>query len=232
MFLHVATNIKDEEMLKSRFEHKSKVYMTEYKNKIYNLSEILCSSTDDKDRLLNELFNNIKNGRKNNELVILYFDNLDDIKKIDTTNVITSNCLILEENILNISRGSCGDYEEKLNILCIDGFNDFIRELNQCAIERDISGMVQDSKLDVIADTFIAFDKVEFNDTVSTSMKINDWNYLALKIDTNMTEYECKKWIFNGMINAVSNIIDEDINYGVNDSFFYNLRDFLCLITF
>lgn len=135
------------------------------------------------------------------------------------------------ENIINISNASYGEYEKKLSILNKEGFKDFIDELRNRSIERKLSGMVHYQCLNDIADTLIAFDKVEFDDYCITSMKIRDLKTLKEKSNLKMTDNEFYKWILNGMINRVANIIDEDINYGVADNFFTNLKEFLSLIS-
>lgn len=135
------------------------------------------------------------------------------------------------ENIINISNTSYGEYEKKLSILNKEGFKDFIDELRNRSIERKLSGMVHYQCLNDIADTLIAFDKVEFDDYCITSMKIRDLKTLKEKSNLKMTDNEFYKWILNGMINRVANIIDEDINYGVADNFFTNLKEFLSLIS-
>ena len=135
------------------------------------------------------------------------------------------------ENIINISNASYGEYEKKLSILNKEGFKDFIDELRNRSIERKLSGMVHYQCLNDIADTLIAFDKVEFDDYCITSMKIRDLKTLKEKSNLKMTDNEFYKWILNGMINRVANIIDEDINYGVADNFFINLKEFLSLIS-
>ena len=61
-------------------------------------------------------------------------------------------------------------------------------------------------------------------------MVIKNWEQLRLKSKLNITESAFYKWVLNGMINGIANIIDEDINYGVHNMFFINLKDFLCLI--
>jgi hypothetical protein len=135
------------------------------------------------------------------------------------------------ENIINISNASYGEYEKKLSILNKEGFKDFIDELRNRSIERKLSGMVHYQCLNDIADTLIAFDKVEFDDYCITSMKIRDLKTFKEKSNLKMTDNEFYKWILNGMINRVANIIDEDINYGVADNFFTNLKEFLSLIS-
>ena len=135
------------------------------------------------------------------------------------------------ENIINISNASYGEYEKKLSILNKEGFKDFIDELRNRSIERKLSGMVHYQCLNDIADTLIAFDKVEFDDYCITSMKIRDLKTLKEKSNLKMTDNEFYKWILNGMINRVANIIDKDINYGVADNFFTNLKEFLSLIS-
>ena len=135
------------------------------------------------------------------------------------------------ENIINISNTSYGEYEKKLSILNKEGFKDFIDELRNRSIERKLSGMVHYQCLNDIADTLIAFDKVEFDDYCITSMKIRDLKTLKEKSNLKMTDNEFYKWILNGMINRVANILDEDINYGVADNFFTNLKEFLSLIS-
>lgn len=135
------------------------------------------------------------------------------------------------ENIINISNASYGEYEKKLSILNKEGFKDFIDELRNRSIERKLSGMVHYQCLNDIADTLITFDKVEFDDYCITSMKIRDLKTLKEKSNLKMTDNEFYKWILNGMINRVANIIDEDINYGVADNFFTNLKEFLSLIS-
>lgn len=135
------------------------------------------------------------------------------------------------ENIINISNASYGEYEKKLSILNKERFKDFIDELRNRSIERKLSGMVHYQCLNDIADTLIAFDKVEFDDYCITSMKIRDLKTLKEKSNLKMTDNEFYKWILNGMINRVANIIDEDINYGVADNFFTNLKEFLSLIS-
>jgi hypothetical protein len=130
----------------------------------------------------------------------------------------------MEENILNISQSNYGKYEEKLDIVNKEGFDRFIKKLQDESINRNLAGMVHYECLKDIAKTFLAFHKIKFDENVSTSMVIRNWK------DLNMTECECMQWIFNGIINSVANIIDEDINYGEDNSFYKNLKDFLCLI--
>jgi hypothetical protein len=46
------------------------------------------------------------------------------------------------------------------------------------------------------------FDKVEFDQDYVSMMVIKNWDNLRQRIDPNMTERECMKWVFNGMING------------------------------
>jgi len=136
----------------------------------------------------------------------------------------------MEENVLYISSSNYGEYEEKLKILNKEGFDKFLKLLEDESINRNLAGMVQYEGLKDIVKTFLAFDKIEFDEDYATGMVIRNWKNLNQKINLNMTEYECIQWILNGMINDVANIIDEDIRYGTDNSFFKDLRDFLCLI--
>ena len=72
--------------------------------------------------------------------------------------------------------------------------------------------------------------ELEIDDYCVTSMEIRNLEVLKQKSKLKMTDNEFSKWLINGMINRVTNIIDEDINYGVSDSFYNNLKDFLCFI--
>lgn len=137
----------------------------------------------------------------------------------------------MEENVLYVSSRNYGEYEEKLKILNKEDFDKFLKVLENESIDRNLAGMVQYECLRHIAKTFLAFDKIEFDEDYGTGMVIRNWENLNQKINLNMTEYQCIKWILNGMINGVSNIIDEDIRYGVDNSLFKNLRDFLCLMS-
>lgn len=134
------------------------------------------------------------------------------------------------ENIFNISDNSYGEYSIKLNILNKEGFNKLLKELTDEAIDRNLAGFVCYESLNLIAKTLSAFDKITFDKNNNTMMDIKNWNSLNQRIDSNMTERKCIKWVLNGMINAVAEIIDEDIMYGADNSFYKNLRDFLCLI--
>ncbi|MDO7204298.1 hypothetical protein Q5M85_09210 [Paraclostridium bifermentans] len=136
----------------------------------------------------------------------------------------------MKENILNISQSNYGEYEEKLNILSKGSFDTFIKELKKISIKRNLAGMVNYECLCFIKNTLLAFDKIEFNDSISSSMIIGNWEQLRLKSNLNLTEREFYKWVYNGMINSISNIIDEDIMYNTSNMFLLNLRDFLCLI--
>jgi hypothetical protein len=102
--------------------------------------------------------------------------------------------------------------------------------LHEESINRSLSGFVEYESLSLIAKTLAAFDKVEFDQDYVPMMKINNWNNLTQRINQTMTERECEKWILNGMINKVVEIIDEDIRYGNSNNFYKNLRDFLCLL--
>lgn len=135
------------------------------------------------------------------------------------------------ENILNISDSSYGEYATKLNIVSRDGFDKFLKNLNEECIQRSISGVIKYECLDLIGKTLSAFDKVEFEQDCVSLMLIKNWYNLSRRIDPNMTERECMKWVLNGMINGVVEIIDEDIRYGIDNPFYKNLRDFLCLIS-
>ncbi len=135
-----------------------------------------------------------------------------------------------KENILNISDNSYGEYATKLNILDIEGFNEFLEELHDESINRSLSGLVEYEGLSLIAKTLSAFDKVEFDQDYTPMMTINNWDSLRQRIEPTLTSRECEKWIFNGMINKIVEIIDEDIRYGCSNNFYKNLRDFLCLI--
>lgn len=137
---------------------------------------------------------------------------------------------LMGENIINISNSSYGEYEKKLNIINEEGFKDFINELRYRSTERKLSGMVHHQYLNDIADTLIAFDKVEFYDYCVTSMQIRNLEILNQKSNLKMSDSEFYKWVLNGMINKVANTIDEDINYGVADNFFTNLKELLSLI--
>ena len=136
----------------------------------------------------------------------------------------------MENNILNISESNYGEYEEKLKILSKESFDDFIKRLEDEEVKRKLSGMVNYECLYFIKNTLLAFDKIEFDNSISTSMVIKNWEQLRLKSKLNITESAFYKWVLNGMINGIANIIDEDINYGVHNMFFINLKDFLCLI--
>ncbi|EQK39982.1 hypothetical protein C672_3501 [[Clostridium] bifermentans ATCC 638] len=136
----------------------------------------------------------------------------------------------MKENILNISQSNYGEYEEKLNILSKVSFDTFIKELEKISIKRNLAGMVNYECLCFIKNTLLAFDKIEFNDSISSSMIIVNWEQLRLKSNLNLTEREFYKWVYNGMINGISNIIDEDIMYNTSNRFLLNLRDFFCLI--
>lgn len=135
-----------------------------------------------------------------------------------------------EGNILNISDNSYGEYATKLNILDIGGFNKFLKELHDESINRNLSGFVKYEGLSLIAKTLSAFDKVEFDQDYLPMITINNWDRLRSRIEPTLTTRECEKWILNGMINEVVEIIDEDIRYGCSNKFYENLRDFLCLI--
>lgn len=124
-----------------------------------------------------------------------------------------------KENIFNISDNSYGEYATKLNILDIEGFNEFLKELHDESINRSLAGFVKYEGLSLIAKTLSAFDKVEFDQDYVPMMTINNWNSLRQRIEPAMTERECQKWILNGMINKTVEIIDEDIRYGDMTSF-------------
>lgn len=96
MFSHIVTNIKDTNKLRDLFESKSNIEFDSVKREVYNLTEIL--NTKD-EKLLNNIFCKIKTGRKDNVLVILYLDYMQDIEKINKNQIMTSNCLILKETI-------------------------------------------------------------------------------------------------------------------------------------
>ncbi|MEG1482925.1 MAG: hypothetical protein RSA57_03905 [Cetobacterium sp.] len=136
----------------------------------------------------------------------------------------------MKENILNISANSYGEYTTKLNILDMEGFNEFLKELHAESINRSLSGFVEYESLILIEKTLSSFDKVEFDQDYAPTMTINNWDSLRQRIEPTMTERECEKWILNGMINKIVEIIDEDIRYGASNNFYKNLRDFLCLI--
>ncbi|WP_315069356.1 hypothetical protein [uncultured Clostridium sp.] len=139
----------------------------------------------------------------------------------------------MEENIFYISSSTYGEYEEKLKILNKEDFDKFLEALEALeaeSIDRNLAGMVHYEGLKNIAKTFLAFDKIDFDGHYGTGMVIRNWNKLNEAINLNMTKYECMQWILNGMINEVANIIDEDIRYGVDNSFFKDFRDFLCLM--
>lgn len=136
----------------------------------------------------------------------------------------------MEKNILNISDGSYGEYATKLNILNEDGFNKFLKELKEACIDRSLSGFVEYEGLRLIAVTLSAFDKIEFDQDYAPMMTIKNWENLRQGINPDMSERECVKWVLNGMINTVVEVIDEDIRYGDSNDFYKNLRDFLCLM--
>lgn len=135
-----------------------------------------------------------------------------------------------KENILNISDNSYGQYATKLNILNVEGFNEFLKKLHDESINRNLSGFVEYESLSLIAKTLSAFDKVEFDQDYAPMMTINNWDNLRQRIEPAMTERECEKWILNGMINKIVEIIDEDVRYGDSNKFYKSLRDFLSLI--
>lgn len=84
--------------VKIQFENESNVNMDDYKKEIYNLSDILIADTKTKEELLNKMYKSLMIGRRNNVLVILFFDKAEDIKIIDENGLVRSNCFILEEN--------------------------------------------------------------------------------------------------------------------------------------
>ncbi|NFK66332.1 hypothetical protein FDB14_17475 [Clostridium botulinum] len=136
----------------------------------------------------------------------------------------------MEENILYISPSTYGEYEEKLKILNKEGFDKLLKKLEDESIDRNLAGMVHYEDLKNIVKTLLAFDKIDFDGDYGTGMVIRNWKKLNETINLNMTEYECMQWILNGMINELANIIDEDIRYGVDNSFFKDFRDLLCLM--
>lgn len=134
-------------------------------------------------------------------------------------------------NLLNITNSTYGEYTEKLNILNHKGFNEFIEQLENISINRNLSGMACYKDLASIAMFLTSFDEIRFDDNLGTSMYLVDFTKIMNKFNPNMTDQEFKKWIYNGMICGVASMIDEDIRYGViNDTFLCNLRDFLCSI--
>ncbi len=98
MFLHIATNIKDMNKLKGEFENKSKINMDDYKKEIYNLADILTETHVNRDTILKKMFESLASGRKDNILVILFYDKVEDIKEIYKNEVIINNCYLLEDS--------------------------------------------------------------------------------------------------------------------------------------
>ncbi|KEI84170.1 hypothetical protein EJM73_06475 [Clostridium botulinum] len=136
----------------------------------------------------------------------------------------------MEKNIINISDSSYGEYATKLNILTEEGFKNLLNELKEECVNRNLSGFVEGERLELIANTLSSFDEIRFDTYYGPTMIIKNWDSLRKKLNPNMSERECVKWILNGMINTVAEIIDEDIRYGVSNDFYKNLRDFLCLM--
>lgn len=134
------------------------------------------------------------------------------------------------KNKLYISQSSYGEHENKLKITDKNGLELFINKLREESIERKLSGMIHFECLNDIADTLLAFDQIEFDNNYASSIEIKDWKTLKEKSKLKMSDNEFYAWVMNGMIHKVANIIDEDVNYSVEDSFFKDFRDFLCLV--
>ncbi|MDT8718220.1 hypothetical protein IAI10_16255 [Clostridium sp. 19966] len=134
----------------------------------------------------------------------------------------------MSKNVLNISNNNYGEYAERLGIKDRDSFNKFLDNLKEMSITRCLSGVVEYEDLRDIAKTLAAFDEITFDNEYISYMKIGKLS--KLKLQKDMTQKEIIKWIYNGMIKSVTEMIDEDIRYDQKNDFLFDLRDFLCLI--
>lgn len=98
MFLHIATDIKDMDTIKRLFENSTNLTMDDYEKEIHNISDILLSQPKDKEQSLSKMYKSLLFGRKDNILVIILYDHIEDINEIDKNKIISSNCLILEND--------------------------------------------------------------------------------------------------------------------------------------
>ena len=96
MFSHIATNIKDTEKLKTIVNEELNINIDTFEKKTYNLSDILAQDKENNEQLKKELYENLLIGRIYKKIVILFYDNVDDIKLIDEYSIVSSNCIIFE----------------------------------------------------------------------------------------------------------------------------------------
>ncbi|UZP05171.1 hypothetical protein JW813_17590 (plasmid) [Clostridium botulinum] len=96
MFVNIATNIKDVDKLKGMINDKLNINIDTYEKREYNLTDILSTEKEDREKLINDMNRYLIIGREDNIIVILFYDNVEDVKLMDNYNIIVNNTFTFE----------------------------------------------------------------------------------------------------------------------------------------
>lgn len=96
MFANIATNIKDVDKLKGMINDKLNINIDTYEKREYNLTDILSTEKEDREKLINDMNRYLIMGREDNIIVILFYNNIEDVKLMDNYNIIVNNTFTFE----------------------------------------------------------------------------------------------------------------------------------------
>ncbi|HBJ2623687.1 hypothetical protein FDB24_16760 [Clostridium botulinum] len=96
MFANIATNIKDVDKLKGMINDKLNINIDTYEKREYNLTDILSTEKEDREKLINDMNRYLIMGREDNIIVILFYNNVEDVKLMDNYNIIVNNTFTFE----------------------------------------------------------------------------------------------------------------------------------------